>query len=148
MWPILRVGIYLIKLTQLLARVASHLQTVASLRIKIAIIFTFGSSEGSMMYRKPHLLRKYYHNRYLWSAFDVPGVVLGAGDAAGKKTDKSPCPCGAFILWGEPDNRQDKPGTCAVCGWLQCQGKSWAEMGTRSVETRLLHWEGDVEVKI
>lgn len=57
------------------------------------------------MYRKLYLFRKYYYNRYLWSVFDVLGVVLGVGDVVGKKIDKSFCFCGAFILWGELDNR-------------------------------------------
>ena len=47
-------------------------------------------------------------NQYLLNAFYVPGTVLNAKYTALNKTDKYPCPHGAYIIVEEGDHKQNK----------------------------------------
>lgn len=42
--------------------------------------------------------RVHSFNRHLMSEVCVPSTVLGAGETSENKTDKCPCPRGAYIL--------------------------------------------------
>lgn len=48
-----------------------------------------------------------FFSKYLWSAYSVPGTVLGSGDTTVNKTDKTACIQGAYTL-AEGQAKQEK----------------------------------------